>query len=145
MTEAVRPFSNGTQYADWSDSNCARCTKGVHRLNDETAWPTCELEAALLEACFGDGEIPLATAQRIGMRENEGRYVWPCAEVDWTEEWKAEYYSRHPEKKPMPHETQDNGIACSECRQQSPGGLYYFTNAPWGERQFCGSCVEKYM
>jgi len=36
-------------------------------------------------------------------------------------------------------------IICTECGKPSPGGLFYFTNAPWGERQLCGSCVEKYM
>lgn len=86
---------------DWSESNCNRCTKGVHRLNDDAAWPTCELESALLTACFDSGEIPLAIAQRIGMTTDDGRYVWPCAEVDWTEEWQAEYYRRHPELKPI--------------------------------------------
>ncbi len=101
MTTTVRPFSNGTQYADWTDSNCNRCTKGVHRLDDEIAWPTCELEAALLTACFESGEIPLFIAERIGMKEDEARYCWPCAEVDWTDEWKAEYRRQHPEIEPV--------------------------------------------
>lgn len=36
-------------------------------------------------------------------------------------------------------------IICTECGKPSPGDLFYFTNASWGERQLCGSCVEKYM
>lgn len=99
----VSPFDSGTQFIDWTEANCNRCNKGVHRLNDESAWPPCELEAALTTACFDDGYIPLSIAKRIGMKEDEGRYCWPCAEVDWTSEWKAEYRRRHPE--PCDHKT----------------------------------------
>jgi hypothetical protein len=92
-TPTIRPFGDGTQFADWTECNCNRCTKGVHRLADD-AWPTCELEAALTTACFDTGEITLDIAKRIGMRDGEERYVWPCNEVEWTEEWKAEYHRR---------------------------------------------------
>lgn len=45
----------------------------------------------------------------------------------------------------LDHPSSEDSITCSECKLPSPGGLFYFTNAPWGERHFCGSCVEKYM
>ena len=95
--ETVRPFDNGSQYADWTGSNCDRCTQGVHRLGPD-AWYTCALEEALATACFGDGEITLDIAKRIGMEADERRYGWPCTEVEWTEEWKAEWAKRHPEQ-----------------------------------------------
>ena len=102
VNKMIIPFSCGTQYMDWSESNCNRCTKGVHHLNDDAAWPTCELEVALLTACFGDGAIDERTAQRIGVTDQtEGHYTWPCGEVDWTEEWKAEWYRLHPERQPV--------------------------------------------
>lgn len=122
----VSPFRNGTQYDDWSEYNCNRCTKGVHRLNDETAWPTCELEADLLEARFGDGEIPADTAKRIGIND-EIRYVWPCAEVEWTEEWQAEYYWLHPELKPVEQHVEH--IHCPNCEDIQEATVLH--TAPW--------------
>lgn len=137
MTTTVRPFSNGGQYSDWSDCNCARCTKGAHRLNDDAAFPDCELEAALLVACFDSGEIPLTIAQRIGMKEDEGRYVWPCAEVQWTEEWKAEYYRLHPELKPVEQHTEY--IHCPNCEDIQEATVEH--TAPWNIYvHFCTSC-----
>jgi len=92
MTElgTVRPFDSGTQYIDWTNANCDRCKKSTY--ND--AKPVCDLEYTLLAACFGDGKITPEAAQRCGLTGNEGRYVWLCAEVKWTEEWKR----RQPEQ-----------------------------------------------
>lgn len=88
----VVPFANGTQYDDWCASNCERCKKSDY-FNDG---PGCDLEESLLLACFADGTITEQTAQRIGITgETQNRYVWPCGEVEWTEEWKAECHKRH--------------------------------------------------
>lgn len=101
MTKAdftITPFANGTQYDDWCESNCARCKKSTQFGNGAG----CVLEDNLLLACFSDGMIDERTAQRIGMNEStKNRYTWPCSEVDWTEEWKAEWYRLHPEQKPV--------------------------------------------
>lgn len=91
--ERVRPFSSGSQFADWSGCNCDRCDKGVHSLGPE-AWPTCEIEIALYNAYGDDGSVPADIANRMGHTEHKGEYVWPCNEVVWTEEWKAEYQRR---------------------------------------------------
>lgn len=80
MTATVRPFSNGGEYAGWTNQHCNNCTKGVHRLSPE-AWPTCELEAALLLAYGTDGHISLEIANRIGLDENENRL---CSEMQPT-------------------------------------------------------------
>jgi hypothetical protein len=94
-----RPFHCGTQYADWSDANCGRCTKGADRDNPPARCP-CDIEQALLEACFGDGSVSLPIAERMGSLEaNEPgqapRYCWPCKEWEPTEAWKAEYTARN--------------------------------------------------
>jgi hypothetical protein len=91
---AVRPFDSGSQYVDWTDCNCDRCAKSTY----SDAKMPCDLEYALLAACFGDGKVTPETALRCGLTANERRYVWQCNEVEWTLEWIAEYQRRHPEK-----------------------------------------------
>ena len=90
----IRPFDSGSQYVDWTACNCDRCTKSTY---NEAKTP-CDLEYALLAACFGDGEITADIAQRCGLNDNAGGYVWPCTEVEWTVAWQEEYKRRHPEK-----------------------------------------------
>lgn len=75
---SVRPFSSGSQYENWSDANCGGCTKSDYP--DELREPPCPLELALLEACFGDGEVSDDVASRMGATENRGRYCWRCKE-----------------------------------------------------------------
>jgi hypothetical protein len=87
----MRPFSCGTQFGDWEGANCCRCKKGA----PDGSWATCPIQAALIEAYLGDGEISDEIADRMG-RAN-GRYNWPCGEVEWTEEWKSEWLSRQAE------------------------------------------------
>ena len=90
MTDRIRIFSSGSQYGDWVGSNCERCTK--YDVND---LPTCEIDEAIGMAYMGDGMVTPEIAHRAGYTpENQGRYVWPCTEVVWTEEWKAEYAVR---------------------------------------------------
>jgi hypothetical protein len=72
----VRPFSNGSQYGDWTDSNCATCRKAAK----DGGPVACEIELALVTAYVGDGVIPLGVADRMG--RDHGRYVWPCMEHD---------------------------------------------------------------
>lgn len=91
--QRVRPFFSGSQYGDWTSGNCDRCTKGAHRLGPD-ALPTCEIELALGEAYFGDGKVDADIAQRMGVTTSGVTYGWPCSEVEWTEEWKAEYLEK---------------------------------------------------
>ncbi len=99
MSEKVSPFSNGSQYMDWQGCNCERCVKSVSVWDvGGDATPTCEIELALMEAEISDGEVTQEIAQRMGYEGVAARYVWPCTEVEWTEEWKAEWFRRHPEK-----------------------------------------------
>ena len=88
----VRPFSNGSQWGDWEASNCERCTK---YFDEEKGEFLCPFQEALTIACVDDGEITDEVAAGIGLTdETRGRYVWKCASVEWTEEWKAEYLKR---------------------------------------------------
>ncbi len=80
----IHIFSNGSQFNDWSASNCLRCTKW-------SGWdelPTCDIDMALGEAYLGDGTVSQEIATRAGY--DPDKYVWPCGEVEWTEEWKEE-------------------------------------------------------
>ncbi len=91
----IRPFSSGSQFADWEASNCERCTK---YFDEEHGEFRCPWQEALITALFDTGEITDNVAAGIGADkvENRARYVWQCASVDWTEEWKAEYMRLHP-------------------------------------------------
>ena len=83
----MRPFSNVAQYSDWMEANCVQCKKGAP---PDGSWPTCPIEAALLEALLGDGQVTDSIARRMGALENLMAYNWPCGEFDPTPEWIAE-------------------------------------------------------
>ena len=61
----TRPFSCGSEFADWSASNCEQCI----------AQNGCPLEAALGLAYIGDGNIAAHAAALIGC---DGIYPQPC-------------------------------------------------------------------
>jgi len=71
----VRPFSCGTQYMDWCESNCCACRKSL-------AYPNiCSIVQAIASACFGDGSIDEDMAKRMGWRPGPPfHYVWECTE-----------------------------------------------------------------
>lgn len=75
--ETIRPFHCGTQAADWTEANCRRCARGAP---DDGSWPTCDIEAALVEAYVGDGRVSLPIAKRMGVIEYSRHYGWPCSE-----------------------------------------------------------------
>ncbi len=75
----VRPFSCGSQFGDWSASNCGSCKKAAAPDVGYDDMP-CEIEKALAWAYLTDGRIPLEIADRMG--HGSGRYGWPCMEHD---------------------------------------------------------------
>lgn len=87
----VRPFHCGTQYLDWENSNCCRCKK----YTDDASG--CEIMQALAYASVSDGTVSPEMAERMGYKK--GAYLWPCAEVDWTDEWTAECFEREHQEK----------------------------------------------
>lgn len=80
----IRPFSTGSQYEAWSEANCGACARSDHP--EPLREPPCPLELALLEACFGDGEVSDDVAERTGTLDarpprREGfLYCWRCKE-----------------------------------------------------------------
>lgn len=84
MSEKFYPFSNGSQYNDWQDSNCERCKK----FDQDQADPSkCEIDFEIGKAYLGDGSVSKDIANRIGFFDHQRSYVWKCPEVDWTDEW----------------------------------------------------------
>jgi hypothetical protein len=67
--EPVRgtPFSNGTDFAAWSDRNCWECARNIADPADAVPEPgNCPLYEALADAYVGDGEILVSLARRYG-------------------------------------------------------------------------------
>jgi hypothetical protein len=100
-----RPFSNGSQWYDWQDSNCFRC-KRVDVSDPDRPVSTCPILEALNRACVDDGTVSEEIARRMGYldaRKDGGiPYGWPCGDVEWTEEWKAEWRQRQEAQQPLP-------------------------------------------
>ncbi len=81
----IRLFANGSQDADWQRVNCERCTKWGED-------PICDLDEALLVACWNDGTVSAEIARRVGWTDTDPpRYVWPCSERVFTPEWQVKY------------------------------------------------------
>ena len=66
MASRFRPFSNGTEYMDWQNANCCRCSRYHTDRHGEVVSPICHLEKALSYACVADGTITAYIADRIG-------------------------------------------------------------------------------
>ncbi len=100
--ERHRPFSCGSQFGDWQNSNCCRCTKfNPEGLGD------CEIDKALLHAMFEDGSVSTEIAERMGYLDNSPprqdgfSYNWQCKEVDWTQEWREEFADNAGERETL--------------------------------------------
>ena len=74
MMTGIRPFSDGSQYADWRAMNCAHCA-----LYDQDHYTgRCEIDGALGLADVGDGTVPAEIARRMGYVP--GHLFWRCPE-----------------------------------------------------------------
>jgi hypothetical protein len=71
---SVQPFYCGSQFGDWIDRNCSRCSK----YDPDEATGECEIDDALGMAYLGDGEISEEIARRMGY--DEAVYSWDCPE-----------------------------------------------------------------
>jgi hypothetical protein len=67
--ERFRPFSNGSEMADWQEANCATCRLG-YDIDDERY--RCSMQREIDGAYLGDGTIAAATADRIGRGKRWG-------------------------------------------------------------------------
>jgi len=61
-----RPFSCGTEFADWQSRNCDRCAKGYDV--DAETW-RCDLEFAL--NVNGQDHVPIPALRRMGHDPND--------------------------------------------------------------------------
>lgn len=88
--DRFRPFHCGTQFGDWTMSNCDRCKLGASPTAQSFDEIACDIERALAKAYMLDGTVSRRIADRMGAIEHDGHYTWMCGEWDPTEEWKAE-------------------------------------------------------
>lgn len=77
MDKKHRPFSTGSQYADWSSRNCGSCKKGYVSVRNEFR---CDWERELCVALVGDGQVTEEVACAIGYLDNKECYIWECPE-----------------------------------------------------------------
>lgn len=91
MSGRTRPFSNGSQYMDWCERNCLRCSRHTDapgRMHDVK----CDIERALSNAFWDDGSIADDIAERMGAldsrppRQDGFSYTWDCPEFEVTGE-----------------------------------------------------------
>lgn len=129
LNNPVRPFSNGSQHADWEMSNCDRCTK-----NTPEGIPTCEIQRAICDAAFGNGAMSASMAKRMGY-SNPIAYVWQCAEVVWTEEWKAEHRRRQTYRYRIAKWWRTNRLAFRKWRQEKVRKIRERWRMPIAERE----------
>jgi hypothetical protein len=86
MSGKIHLFSNGSQYMDWDNRNCAKCSK-ITWDKDGNAVTSCKLYDAICMAAIDAGEVDAETAKRLGYKP--GLYTWDCPERDAAnyEEW----------------------------------------------------------
>lgn len=61
---SYRPFSNGSEFGDWTCRNCDRCWKS--KVSELTQRSRCPMENALARGSVSDGTIPQRIAKRLG-------------------------------------------------------------------------------
>ena len=68
----VRPFSNGSEYDDWTAKNCMNCERYEYRPSADNG---CILDIELAVGFIGAGEIDIEVAKRIGIVRQSGKFV----------------------------------------------------------------------
>lgn len=69
------PFHCGSQYMDWQERNCCRCSKCTWDAEDLG----CDIAMAI-SACAITGDLSDEMAKRMGLPGNECAYTWACPE-----------------------------------------------------------------
>lgn len=72
------PFHSGSQYADWTCSNCDHCKKYNYEDHDKS----CDIDQALLFACMDDGKVTMDIAKRMNAIKYKDHFNWPCGELE---------------------------------------------------------------
>lgn len=88
-TGRVRPFSCGSQAADWRNINCERCARGAGPY--ETA--QCDVSQAVDAAWGGDGTVSADVARRMRADDPDCNHylTWLCGEYEPTKAWAARH------------------------------------------------------
>ena len=92
------PFHCGSQFYDWVEPNCCRCTKARTANNGKHV---CEIEKAIFESRCNHGDVSEDIAERMGYldhsppRQDGFSYTWPCGEWEPTEQAKIEHVIRN--------------------------------------------------
>lgn len=77
----VRPFSTGSQFADWEERNCNRCTKSyINNASATEGEGPCDIDNALTVAYIADGLVLHDIAVRMGWEPGWKNYTWDCPE-----------------------------------------------------------------
>lgn len=77
--DRMRPFSNGTEFMVFEESNCGRCWKSKPKNEKISSASHCDLLEGLTLAMFMDGTISTDHAARIGFKPGM-IYAPPCSE-----------------------------------------------------------------
>ncbi len=83
-----RPFSNATERDGWEANNCYVCPRG----EKGEAMPLCPMQRAISEAAVTDGSMPMALAERIGVRGEPHPHL-----SDLCQELPSELFRRMPD------------------------------------------------
>jgi len=80
---SIRPFSCGTQYADWENYNCCHCRK----YPEEEQWQSVEGRAKMcpIALAMGGGYFTGEISDEIARRASypgPGPYNWRCGEFE---------------------------------------------------------------
>ena len=74
----MRPFHNGSQFADWRILNCDSCKRSV---DNKKSGGSCDIEEALDVACLTDGNVSNEIGVRMGATDPIA-YTWKCPEYE---------------------------------------------------------------
>lgn len=72
----VSPFSNGTEFSQWVETNCDRCTRAY---DEDAEIYLCPIQEALDMASLDDGTVDADVARRMGF--GGGLHVRRCREI----------------------------------------------------------------
>lgn len=72
----IQPFSRGTEFMVWYETNCAKCTKANFKATERDK--TCPMEYDVSLGSVTDGEIPISSFNRISPIDKPCREKISC-------------------------------------------------------------------
>lgn len=141
--EQVRPFSNGSQYGDWRDRNCYRCTKSYERMEPKPkdGMGPCAIDNAVGLAYIGSGSVTPEIAKRMGF-EGGGVYGWDCPERELAPEKKEQAQDLGTLVVYPPCEHAVPAFGCESCITKGREGFAREAYLAWKKTYRLPSCKE---